>query len=105
MNKILKVILLGAEQVARVAVPGGAAVDDAARAIIKARGTAGKGDDAEAIFQTGVASLQLIEGFGGHFADEPDFQAGLYQAKAGFTLMAKAIKAHQFSYGCAASHQ
>jgi len=95
MNKILKLILLGAEQTARLAVPGAAAVDDAARAILKARGTPGKSDDAEAIFQTGVATLQLIEGFGGHFADEPDFQAGLYQAKSGFVLMAKAIQAHR----------
>ena len=99
MNKILKAILLGGEQVARVVVPGAAAVDDAARAIVKARGTPGKGDDAEAIFQTGVASLQLIEHFGGHFADEPQFQAGLYQAKAGFTLMAAAIQAHRTDGG------
>ena len=95
MNKILKTILMGAEQIARVAVPGAAAVDDAARAIIAANKTPGKGDDAEAIFQTGVAALQLIEGFGGHFADDAQFEAGLYQAKAGFTMMAAAIQAHR----------
>jgi hypothetical protein len=94
MNKILKLILLGAEQTARLAVPGAAAVDDAARAILKARGTPGKSDDVEAIFQTGVASLRLIEGFGGHFADDAQFEAGMYQAKAGFTLMSAAIRAH-----------
>ena len=96
MNKILKTILLGAEQVARVAVPGAAVVDDAARSIIAARGTPGKADDAEAIFQTGVAALQMLEGLGAAgFAGDPTFLAGLGMSKAGFTMMAGAIKAHK----------
>lgn len=89
MNKILQAILMGGEQIAVGMVPGAAAVDTAARAIINA---SNGGDKADAIFQTGLASLQLIEtDFGVSFASEPDFQAGLGMAKAGFTLMAKAI--------------
>jgi hypothetical protein len=94
VNKILKAILGVGHVIVDTAVPGGSAVTEAAEAIIKAHGTPGKADDAEAIFQTGVASLTLMENFV-QFADEPDFQTGLYQAKAGFTLMAKAIQAHR----------
>jgi hypothetical protein len=92
MNKILKMILIGAEQVAIAAVPGASAVDVAARAIIKAS----SGDEkVESIFKTGVAVLQVIEAQGVDFAEEPAFQVGLYQAKAGFTLMAQAIQDHK----------
>lgn len=93
MNKILKAVLGVGHLIADAAIPGVAIATDAAEAILKARGTPGKADDAEAIFATGVAVLTVLEHYV-QFADEPDFQAGLYQAKAGFTLMAKAIQAH-----------
>jgi len=95
MNKILKAILGIGHTVVDATVPGAAAVTAAAETIIAARGTPGRADDAEAIFQTSVAGLALVEALGGQFATEPDFQAGLGMAKAGFTLMAKAIKAHR----------
>lgn len=92
MNNILKAILLGAEGAATSLVPGAVAIDIAARNIIKAGTGQEKG---EAIFQTGVATLTLIENdLGVQFANEPDFQTGLLQAKAGFTLMSKAVAAH-----------
>ena len=90
MNNILKAILLGAEKTAVALVPNAAAVDVAARQIIAASTGQEKG---EAIFNTFVAALNLLEtDLGVQFAQEPDFQAGLLQAKAGATLMAKAIK-------------
>jgi hypothetical protein len=93
MNAILKGILLGAEKAAVTFVPEAAAVDTAARAILSASTGAETGD---AVFQTAVAGLSLVENdFGVQFANEPDFQGGLYMAKAGFTQMAKAIAAHK----------
>ncbi len=90
MNNILKNILLGAEKIAVAVSPEAAKVDAAARTIISASTGQEKG---AAIYQTALASLTLLEtDLGMQFADEPDFQAGLSQAKAGFTLMAKAIQ-------------
>jgi hypothetical protein len=92
VNSILKKFLGIGEQVAMAMIPGAGPVDVAARNIITA---ADGGDKADAIFATGVAALQLIEtDFGVKFANEPDFQAGLGMAKAGFTLMTKAIKTY-----------
>lgn len=93
MNNILKKILIAGEAMAVALVPSVAAVDAAARGIVKASTGEEKG---EAVFQTGVAALSLIENdLGVQFAAEPDFQVGLLQAKAGFTLMAKAIAARK----------
>ena len=95
MNKILQDILIGVGKTAVSALPGGALAVQAAEDIVKAKQTPGKADDVDAVFGTGVAVLAVLENVGAaDFANEPDFQAGLYQAKGGFTLMAKAVKTH-----------
>jgi hypothetical protein len=95
VNKILQAILIGVGKTAASALPGGSVAVQAAEDIIKAKQTPGKADDVDAVFGTGVAVLAVLENLSAvDFANEPDFQAGLYQAKGGFTLMAKAVKNH-----------
>jgi hypothetical protein len=95
MNKILQGVLINMGKVAASTVPGGNVVVSGIEALAAARKTADKGDDVEAGLQMLVGGIQVSEGLGGHFAEEPGFQMGLYQVKAGVTQMVASVKAHQ----------
>lgn len=95
MNKILQSVLLNMGKAAASTVPGGMTAVSAAEALVLARKTAEKGDDVDAAVQALVAAISIAEGLGGHFAEEPGFQFGLYQVKAGAMQMIAAVKAHQ----------
>lgn len=95
MNKILQGVLMGIGKELLGKVPGGNAALSGVQAGIAARKTPEKADDIEAVFQTIVAGIQILEGFGGHFAEEPSFQTHLYMAKAGVTGMIGDVRAHK----------
>jgi hypothetical protein len=99
MNKILQAILLNMGKAAASTVPGGSVAVGAAEGIIAAAKSPGKADDVDAIFAGILAGVSVLEGLGGHFAEEPGFQAGLYQIKGGATLVAASIKAHKAALG------
>lgn len=90
MNAILKAILVNAGKAAEVAVagsiPGGAEIDAAARAVIA------QPHSVDAAVAAAIAAVHVLEtDYGVQFANEPDFQIGILQVKAGLTSISKAL--------------
>jgi hypothetical protein len=102
MNKYLTGFLKEVGKAAGAAalnrVPGGSAIVSGVGAIVAARKTPEKTDDVEAYLAEAVQILTTLESLDlVDFADEPQFQAGLYSAKAAFTQMVAAVRAHRLA--------